>query len=274
MSDAITLTLRAPPAETLEVECISPARFATMAEREIAGLPLRDGRGALALGEVFTVHGDRASRVRVEGDLRLVDAIGAGMDGGELVIEGPVGRYVGTRMSAGTLVVHGDAGYGAGLEMTGGTIEITGSAGDRLGAARLGASRGMTGGEIIVRGSVGAEAGASARRGTVVVGGNAGERAGFRMIAGNVVVLGDAGRGAGEWSKRGSIVVLGSVEPPITYRYACTYRPPHIAVTLRRLRQRYSLPLDEQFIYGLYRRYSGDMAELAKGEILHWTGER
>jgi formylmethanofuran dehydrogenase subunit C len=271
MSDTVTLMLRAPVNGTIEAECIAPDRFATLSEREIAALPLWQGRRTLPLGELFAVRGDRSSRIRLEGDLRHVDALGAAMAGGELVIDGPVGRYVGTRMSAGSLVVHGDAGYGAGLEMAGGTLEITGSAGDRVGAARLGASRGMLGGEIIVRGAAGAEAGASARRGTIVIGGAAGERAGHRMIAGTVVILGNSGRDAGVGNKRGSILVLGAVDPPITYRYACTYRPPHVAIAMRRLRTRYALPIDVACDQGLYRRFSGDMSELGKGEILHWT---
>jgi formylmethanofuran dehydrogenase subunit C len=105
----------------------------------------------------------------------------------------------------------------------------------------------------------------------VVVCGDVGERAAHRMIAGSVIVLGAARRGAGEWSKRGSVVVMGDVEPPVTYRYACTYRPPHVALTLRRLRDRYRLTLDERWVRGLYRRYSGDLSELGKGEILQWT---
>ena len=270
MSDVI-LTLRAPLARPVEAECISPDRFATASEREIAELPVWEGKRQLPLGELFAVRGERSATVRVEGDVSAVDALGAGMSAGELVAEGSVGRYVGTRMSGGRLHVRGGAGYGAGLEMVGGVLEIDGDAGDRLGASRLGASKGMAGGEIVVRGSAGAEAGASARRGLVVVCGNVGERAAHRMIAGSVIVLGSAARGAGEWSKRGSVVVTGDVVPPVTYRYACTYHPPHVALTLRRLRGRFGVALDERWVNGLYRRYSGDLSELGKGEILQWT---
>jgi formylmethanofuran dehydrogenase subunit C len=142
-----------------------------------------------------------------------------------------------------------------------------------VGAARLGGSRGMTGGEIIVRGSAGAEVGASARRGLIVVAGNVGQRAGHRMIAGSVIVLGLAGRGAGQWSKRGTVVVIGDVEVPATFRYACTYRPPHVRLVLTYLHTRRGVPVEERYITGRYRRYSGDLAELAKGEILQWTPE-
>jgi formylmethanofuran dehydrogenase subunit C len=249
-----------------------PDRFATLGAREIAALPVWEGRHQLRLGDLFDVQGERSATVRVVGDLSMVDAMGAGMTGGELVVDGTAGRYVGTRMSGGVLRVLGSAGYGAGLEMAGGVLEIDGDAGDRVGAARLGASKGMLGGEIIVRGAVGAEAGARMRRGTIVCA-RAGARVGEAMIAGTVIVLGSAGEGAGCWNKRGSIVVLGDVAIPLTYGYDCTYRPPHVALALRSLRARYRLPIHDVHLTGHYARHSGDLAELGKGEILRWNAE-
>jgi formylmethanofuran dehydrogenase subunit C len=274
VSDTITLALRAAPDHMVECDGITPDRLASLGAQEIAALPLWSGRRTIPLGDLFTVRGERAATVRIEGGAGLsrLEALGAGMTHGELVIEGDAGRYVGSRMSGGTLVVRGDAGDGAGLEMAGGTLEITGRAGDRLGGARSGASRGMTGGEIVVRGAAGSEAGANARRGLIVIGGDAGERAAHRMIAGTVLVLGAAAEGAGSWSKRGSVVVLGAVVAPPTFRYSCTYQPPHLSLTLLRLRARYRLTIDSAALRGLYRRYCGDLADVGKGEILAWTG--
>lgn len=268
MSDAVTLTQRSAISRRLEAECITPDAFATLDEAAIARLPLWDGPHTVPLGDVFQVRGGASARVRVAGDLGMVDALGAGMTAGELHIEGSVGRYAGTRMAGGELRVTGDAAYGAGLEMTGGLLDITGHAGDRLGAGRLAAARGMTGGEIIVRGNAGAEIGATMRRGTVVVAGSVGPRAGIGMIAGNVIVFGSAGEDPGRFNKRGTIVVCGSVTVSPTYRYDCTYRPPHIAVTLVHLKTRRKLPIDDDLSAARFRRYSGDMAELGRGEIL------
>lgn len=273
MSEAVTLTLRATITRRLEVECITPDAFAALDEPAIARLPVWDGPQIVPLGDVFDVRGGRSDRVRVSGDLSMIDALGAAMTAGELELEGNVGRYVGTRMAGGTVRVSGDAGYGAGLEMTGGLLDIAGNAGDRLGAGRLAASRGMAGGEIIVRGNAGAEIGATMRRGTVVVGGNAGPRAGVGMIAGNVIVLGSAGDDAGRFNKRGTIVVFGRVSVASTYRFACTYRPPHIAVTAAHLRARRGLAIADDAQAALFHRYSGDMAELGRGEILSRSDE-
>ncbi|HEY7896202.1 MAG TPA: formylmethanofuran dehydrogenase subunit C [Gemmatimonadaceae bacterium] len=268
MSDVITLTLRAPVARRLEVEGIAPNALATLDESDIARLPVWDGPHTVPLGDVFQVRGGRSDRVRVSGDLSMIDAVGAGMTAGELQVEGSVGRYAGTRMAGGVLRVAGDAGYGAGLEMTGGLLDIAGNAGDRLGAGRLAAARGMAGGEIVVRGNAGAEIGATMRRGTVVVAGDAGPRAGLGMIAGNVIVLGRAGEDAGRFNKRGTIAVFGRVSVPSTYRFACTYCPPHIAVTVAHLRTHRGLVIADDEPTARFRRYSGDMAELGRGEIL------
>lgn len=267
MSDVVTLTLRAPLDRRLEADAIVPDRIAGLAAAEVARLVLWDGPQPVPLGDVFDVHGDRAAAVRIAGDASRLDALGAGMSAGSLSIDGPAGRYAGTRMSGGELRIAGDAGDGAGLEMVGGVIDIAGSAGDRVGGARLAAPKGMLGGTIIVRGAAGTDAGARMRRGTIVCG-HAGPRAGAGMIAGSVIVLGDVAGDCGRGNKRGSIVVLGRVAVPRGYRYACTYRPPHVTLTLRHLRTQYAVPIRDEWIAALYRRYSGDLAELGRGELL------
>jgi formylmethanofuran dehydrogenase subunit C len=156
--------------------------------------------------------------------------------------------------------------------MAGGRIDVHGNAGDNTGGALAGAARGMTGGEIIVRGTVGDEAGARMRRGLLVVTGDGGRGTGKGMIAGTVVVFGSAGSGTGRFLKRGSIVALGEVERPVTFRLACTYRPPHVALLLRYVGARCAVDVTPAQVAGRYERYSGDLAELGKGELLRWVG--
>jgi formylmethanofuran dehydrogenase subunit C len=190
--------------------------------------------------------------VRLEGDLERVEGIGTGMTGGEIAVEGNVGRDVG-------------------LQMAGGRIDIRGNAGDNAGGAQPGAARGMTGGELVIRGAAGDDVGARMRRGLVVVTGEAGRGAARGLIAGTVVLCGGAGRGAGRFVKRGSLVALRALERPATFRYACTYRPPHVLLLFRYLRARYGLEIADHYVTGRYERYAGDMAELGKGEILQWV---
>lgn len=210
----------------------------------------RDGR--VLLGDLFHIEGQPNGCIEFTGELDLADRLGAGLQEGEVLVKSNVGRE-------------------AGLAMAGGILDIDGDAGPRAGAAPLGYNRGMVGGELIVRGSAGAEAGAAMRRGLLVIGRTAGSQTGRGMIAGTVIILGAAGPDTGLWSKRGSVVALGKITPPETYAYACTYQPVHLRMMLARLRSRYRLPIQRKHFTGLYQRYSGDLAELGKGEILAWT---
>jgi hypothetical protein len=81
------------------------------------------------------------------------------------------------------------------------------------------------------------------------------------------------GAGAGVQSKRGSLVAVGAVEVPATYRYACTYQPPHLRLTFTYLRRRHDVVVDARVLDGRWRRYTGDAGEPGRGEILAWTGE-
>lgn len=268
----VLLRARDHIAGELALDEVAPDRFVAMSEREIAHLPAWQGRRMLRLGDVFDVHGGREARVEVQGMLARADGIGAGMSGGEMVVVGHGGRRLGAGMRGGMVVVDGDAGDDLGAAMQGGTVRVSGDAGDRVGGALPGASRGMTGGEIVVRGSVGAEAGARVRRGLVVVAGRAGERAADGMIAGTLIVLGAVGAGAAIGMKRGTLVAMGEVAVPLTYRHACTYRPPFLALVLTYVDRRFGLALGAERVHGSYRRWSGDHAELGRGEILQWIG--
>lgn len=255
MSKGLVARLRSPLTARADFSDVLAGRWVAAAAEELARRPVYlDGQGLVALGDLCSVKGEPAGTIRFEGDFSGVDRLAAGLAEGDVVVDGDLGR---------------DAGSG----MSGGSLEVTGNASSGAGGAALEARRGMTGGEVVVHGSVGSEAGSRMRRGLVVIGGEAGADAGFGMIAGSVVILGDATGEVGRWSKRGSIVALGTVKVPITYRYACTYQPVHVRLTLRRLRARYSLPLEDRHVVGRYRRYSGDLADIGRGEILAWSTE-
>jgi len=272
VSDELVLTLRAPLAAAVDFSALRLHAWADLAPAAVARVEVRvAGAGLVALGDLFDVRGSKGGRTRFAGDFSRVEALGAGLERGEVVIEGSVGREVGARMRGGRISVTGNAGWGAGLEMSGGVLDVTGNAGPRAGGASLGAKRGMTGGEVIVRGSAGPEAGAGMRRGLVAVGGDVAEGAGRATLAGTVVVFGTTGPNPGQWSKRGSVLALGPVSPPATYRYACTYRPEYVGILLRHLASRRGLPVTHEHLTGSYRRYSGDLAELGAGELLVWT---
>lgn len=273
MSDRISLSLRAPLARPLDAEVIAANRFASLGAAEIAALQLWDGRAAVALGDVFTITGERSSSVVLEGDLAQLHGVGAMMSAGTIEITGSVGHSLGARMTGGSIKLRGSAGDDTGSAMSGGSIDVDGSVGDRAGGALAGASKGMSGGEIIVRGRAGRDFGTRMRRGTLFCG-SSDAGTGSAMIAGNIIVAGTIGDGVGVGNKRGSIVAFAPVRVPQTYAYACTYRPPHLSLMLLSLRARFGLPIDDAHLHGLYKRYSGDLVEIGKGEILEWQATR
>jgi formylmethanofuran dehydrogenase subunit C len=254
VSDGLVARLRGPLTTRADLGAVLGPGWETSSPAELARRPVRlDGR-FLTFGELFDLAGAPTGRIRFEGDLRRVDRLAAGLTQGEVTVDGSVGDEVG-------------------LGMSGGSVTILGDAGARAGAAPVEARRGMTGGELVIRGNAGAEAGARMRRGLVAIGGRAAARAGAMMIAGTVVVLGRAAEGAGLWSKRGSLVALGGITVPVTYRYTCTYQPAYLRLVLSRLRTRHGLPVKPRHLSGFYRRYSGDFADLGRGEILEWAAK-
>lgn len=264
-----TLTLQVRPAAPLEADSITPDRFLGKTAAEIATLPVFHGNEQAQLGDFFAVEGNGAAEIVVEGDLAGIKYVGAGMTQGRVVIHGDAGMHLGAGMRGGEIVVHGNVGDWAGAEMRGGLIHVTGNAGHGLGGAYRGSRRGMNRGLIVVAGNAGNEVGATMRRGVIAIGGDVGDFAGAFMIAGSIFVFGRLGARAGAEMKRGTIVVLSDDDPELlpTFHYACRYLPTFLCFYLLELR-RLGLPVADEHLTGDYRRYSGDMTALGKGEIL------
>src|SRR5919109_3009791 len=184
---ALTLTLRESPTVPLETEGVTPDRLAGRPRWEIEALPVWHGNRRAQLADFFAVSGNGDEAVRVEGDLRRVKFLGAGMTAGRLVVAGDAGMHAGAGMGGGELVVAGDVGDFAGTAMRGGRLVVRGSAGHQLGGAEPGVRAGMRGGEILVHGDAGDQVGGGLRRGLVAVAGRVGNAAGLRMLAGTNV---------------------------------------------------------------------------------------
>src|SRR5215218_7645632 len=258
----LTLTLREQPAVPLEAEVLSPDRFAGAGREEIEALAMWHGNERTRVGEFFAVSGAGEDDVRIEGDLRRVKLVGAGMSGGRLTVAGDVGLHAGAGMRGGELHVEGDAGDWAGAGMRGGTLVVRGTAGSRLGGVYPGERAGMRGGEIVVHGDAGEQTGAGLRRGLIAVAGRVGDAAGLRMLAGTIVAIGGLGPRAGAGMRRGSIVTMARATPLATFVFSCAYRPPFLR--LRAL----GLAVSDEQLDGRYARWCGDALELRRGEIL------
>jgi formylmethanofuran dehydrogenase subunit C len=267
----LTLTLREAPTVPLETEGLSPDRLAVRSRSEIEAFTVWHGNRRAKLADFFAVSGDGGEELRVEGDLRRVKFLGAGMTSGRLIVAGDAGMHTGADMHGGELVVEGDVGTFAGTGMRGGRLVVQGSAGHHLGGAHPGERAGMRGGEILVHGDAGDQVGAGLRRGLIAVAGRIGDAAGLRMLAGTIVALGGIGARPGAAMRRGTIVAMSQVTLLPTFAFACSYRPPFLRLYLRRLRT-LGLPLTDEQIEGRYARWSGDGLELRRGEILIYEG--
>jgi formylmethanofuran dehydrogenase subunit C len=264
-----TLTLKSQPAAPLEAECITPDHFLGKSAAEIASLPVLHGNESARLGDFFSVVGDGAPEIVVDGDLARVKHVGAGMTQGRITVRGDAGMHLGAGMRGGEILATGNADDWAGAEMAGGLLRIRGNAGHGLGGAYRGSRRGMNRGLIIVEGNAGNEVGALMRRGLIAVLGDVGDFAGLFMIAGSLFVLGRLGMRPGAGMKRGTIVTFHPAELLPTFRYDCTYRPAFLRLLLEGLRT-HGVAVGDEFLDGAYRRYSGDFTALGKGEILVW----
>jgi formylmethanofuran dehydrogenase subunit C len=270
----ITLRLRETFTIPLEAEAITPDAFAGQSRSQIERLPVVHGNTEARLADFLTVEGEADDTVRLEGDLSRVKYIGRGMTRGRIEVYGDAGMHLGAEMRGGEIVVHGDAGDWVGAEMRGGLLRVEGHAGHLVGAAYRGSEKGMRGGTILVAGNVGNEAGCAMRRGLIAVGGSGGDFTGVMSIAGSIFVFGELGIRTGAAMKRGTIVAYGgNGGPPAllpTFRFDCAYRPAWIGLYLRRFRD-WGFGVPDAVRGGVYHRYSGDLAELGKGEILAWT---
>jgi formylmethanofuran dehydrogenase subunit C len=266
--DIVTLRLKESGTIPIEADSICPDLFVDRNLAEIKALNAFYGRRKVTLGDLFDVEGEHSERIMVEGDLQHVKKIGLRMSRGRIMVRGDVGLHLGAHMQGGEIIIQGNASDWVGAQMQGGRIWIKGNAGHHVGAAYPGENSGVNRGVIIVEGNAGRAVGARARRVLIVVQGSVGDFAGANMIAGSIIVFGPLGARAGAGNKRGSIVVFeGSLEILPTYRYECTLRPVFLRFYLQRLAE-WGLSVSIELAEGNFRRYSGDITSVGKGEIL------
>jgi formylmethanofuran dehydrogenase subunit C len=263
----VRFTLRTAPDQRVDLSPLTPDRLSGLAPPAIERIALNTTRAALCVADLFRVRARDPARVLIEGGSARFDGVGAGMSGGEVLLDGEAGLYAGRAMQGGRLEIRGNAGDWAASGLRGGELEIVGDAGERLGGPLPGEREGMAGGTVIVRGSVGARAGDRLRRGLVVIEGDAGASPASRMLAGTLIVCGKAGALAGYLMRRGTLILA---EPPESLP------PTFVAagggdLVFVRLLARMLEPDSRraaQLLAGRMRRFAGDTAVLGKGEIL------
>ncbi len=262
---ALCFQLKGRPEQRLDLSPLVPARLDGLNRKEIEGLSVATTREAVTVGDVFKVKGRDVQNLHFIGTDDRCDKIGAGLTGGDIVVEGDAGMLLGARMKTGKIAVHGSAGVLAGASMTGGEIAVRRDAGDQAGGVAFGETFGMKGGFIAIGGDAGDLVGERLRRGLIVVGGNAGDYAGGRMIAGTILLQGGAGRYAGYGNRRGSLIFADKPRHLLpTYVDSGVMEFDYLRLLETWLRgQGLRIRLG-----GRARRLVGDMAVLGKGEML------
>jgi formylmethanofuran dehydrogenase subunit C len=265
----LTLTLRAPPPQRVDLSALLPERLAGMSAAAIAGLPLPSGNGTIAAGDLFAIAPGDAADLVIAGDAARLDFIGHGMASGRITVDGPAGAHAGQAMRGGTLAVAGDAGPWAGAAMAGGLLIIGGNGGERLGGAPPAALTGMSGGLIVVRGGAGRRTGDRQRRGVILVEGDLGDGAGARMLAGTLIGLGASGRNPGAGMKRGTLLLAAPPSALLpSFADAGRHELGFLRLLLRYLDGHSAKLAALAALWTNPRRLVGDRAGGGKGEIL------
>ncbi len=263
---ATRFRLRGEPERRLDLSALTPRRLAGLDEAAVARLKLAGGRDAPSVGDLFKLSAGDADTVVIEGGSPLLDHVGAGLEGGLLVLEGDVGDFAGRGMTGGRLELRGSAGRLAASGLRGGTVEIAGNAGALLAGPLPGERAGMDGGTVLLRGSAGSQACDRMRRGLVVVEGDAGPQAASRMIAGTLVVCGRVGVSPGMLLRRGTMVLGHAVPAPDGF--LPSGHTPGVFRTLLTAWLRALSPAAGDAAARAGRRLLGDQATLGRGEML------
>ena len=211
----------------IELFDLTPQVVANFCVTELAAYLVLHGNRRVPLGEFFDITRLNATAdLQFTGDCRSVHGLAAGLCGGTVCVDGPVGRRAGVQMTGGTLTIHGDAGDWLGCEMRGGAITVHGQAGNCAGGSFVGSRCGLTGGQIDIFGDAGHEVATRMRRGRLHIRGRVGHFAGSSMIAGTLIVDGEWGRQAGAGMKRGTLIATGPAPVmPLGYSLSCNIVP-------------------------------------------------
>ncbi len=258
--------LRDAPERRLDLSVLTPHRLAGLDEAAVGRLRLAGGRDAPSVGDLFEMSAGEADAVVIEGGSALLDHVGAGLQGGSLLLEGDAGDCAGRAMTGGRLELRGAVGRLAASGLRGGLVEIAGDAGALLAGPAPGERSGMDGGVVLLRGSAGAQACDRMRRGTVVVEGDAAEHAGSRMVAGTLVLCGRVGASPGALLRRGTLVLGHPVPAPDGF--LPSGRTPGVFQRLLTAALRPLSPMAAEAAAAAGLRLLGDQAALGKGELL------
>lgn len=268
----LIFTLRCSLYQHVDVSPLIPEHLVSLSLRELSSIPLQVGNRCFQTGELFAIEKqskEALSLIFQGAHTAKLDYVGCKMTSGDILVEGDAGSYTGMQVKGGRLVIKGSVGAYAACEMQGGQVIISKEAGDFLGSGRPGRQKGMSGGVVLVKGKVGDRAGDQMRRGTLLIEGSAGTYLGSRLIAGTIGVLGEVGEHIGYGMKRGTLLLATSpTDLPITFDDCGIHTLGFIPLLLKGFSGLGTCFSEMCDTLKRVRRYTGDLSNLGKGEIL------
>lgn len=263
---ALTFTLKAKPAQRIDMSPLTPDKLAGKTVAEIAAIELQCGKRKPGVATLFDISGDDTADIVIQNSCGKLDYIGSGMKEGRITVHGGAGSWLGFQMKHGKIILNGDADAFAACELAGGTLLVNGNVGDFLASAQPGIRKGMKGGLVIVFGNAGDRAGDQMRRGIVLIEGNAGAYCASRMLAGTIGVMGSVGDYVGFGMRRGTLLLFSTPKLHPTIQDCGAHTLPFLSLMFKSLKR---LPTKFADInQNRVRRYAGDLANDGKGEIL------
>lgn len=263
---ALTFTLKAPPAQRVDLSPLTPDNLAGKSATEIAAIELQSGNRKFRVDNLFDISGNDAADIVIRNGSGKLDYIGSGMKSGRITVHGGAGSWLGFQMKKGEIVLNGDADAYVAGELAGGSIRINGNVGDFLASALPGNRKGMKGGLVIVTGNAGDRVGDQMRRGIVLIEGNVGAYCASRMLAGTIGVMGSVGDYVGFGMRRGTLLLFSTPKLHATIQDCGSHTLPFLSLMFKSFKAFPSkfATIDRNRV----RRYAGDLASDGKGEIL------
>jgi len=265
---ALTFTLKHKPAQRVDMSPLVCNLLTGMALADIGAITLQSGKYKLRVDELFTLEGADTQNIVIKNSLDNLDFIGKDLEGGSISVVGDAGAYLAFGMNAGEIKVSGNVGLYAACEMKKGYLEVSGNAGDFLGAALPGNKMGMKGGTILIKGNVGERVGDHMRRGNILIEGNAGDYCGSRMTAGTIAVMGQTGRHLGYAMRRGTLLLWNQPTLSASFNDCGAHTLAFLPILFASFKSLNSRFADASIAFNRVQRYSGDMSEMGRGEVL------
>ena len=142
--------------------------------------------------------------VKVENAAQL-HGLAAGINHGEVIIQGDTGDYLGVLNDGATIKVSQNVGNYRGDNMTTGIIVVSGKCG-------FGAAQYCYGGTVVVHGNAGDFTATMNKGAAIIIEGDVGDEVGTYMLDGDLIVLGNAGRNFANYLIRGDVYIRGEWE--------------------------------------------------------------